>query len=116
MLFRSYLALRCGLELAGLNNDTTPPFGIGIAQGLVLAGLIGNSNQATHRSQYDVVGATVHLASRLCSLANTGEVVVTRGINVAAKVTTPMPKSVSGVSVKGFDKDIDCVVFSSCAT
>lgn len=81
---RSYLALRCGLELAGLRNDTKLPFGIGIAQGLVLAGLIGDSNQAGHRSQYDVVGATVHLASRLCSLADAGEVVVTNGINMAA--------------------------------
>ena len=113
---RSYLALRCGLELADLHNDTTLPFGIGIAQGLVLAGLIGDSNQTGHRSQYDVVGATVHLASRLCGLANAGEVVVTRAINVAAKVTTPAPKSVSGVSVRGFDKVIDCVVFSPCAT
>lgn len=112
---RSYLALRCGLELAGLRNDTKLPFGIGIAQGLVLAGLIGDSNQAGHRSQYDVVGATVHLASRLCSLADAGEVVVTSGINMAAKVTKPMPRSVSGVSVRGFDKVIDCVVFSSSA-
>ena len=112
---RSYLALRCGLELAALHNDSKFPFGIGIAQGLVLAGLIGDSNQAGQRSQYDVVGATVHLASRLCSLANAGEVVATTGINVAARVTTPIPKSVSGVPVRGFDKPIDCVVFSSSA-
>ena len=112
---RSYLALRCGLELAALNNDTKFPFGIGIAQGLVLAGLIGDSNRAGQRSQYDVVGATVHLASRSCSLANAGEVVTTSGINVAARVTTPTPKSVSGVPVRGFDKPIDCVVFPSSA-
>ena len=112
---RSYLALRCGLELAALNNDTKFPFGIGIAQGLVLAGLIGDSNRAGQRSQYDVVGATVHLAARLCSLANAGEVVTTSGINVAARVTTPAPKSVSGVPVRGFDKPIDCVVFPSSA-
>lgn len=112
---RSYLALRCGLELAGLRNDTKFPFGVGIAQGLVLAGLIGDSNQAGQRSQYDVVGATVHLASRLCGLANAGEVVATNGINVAARVTTPTPRAVPGVSVRGFDKAIDCVVFSSTA-
>ena len=109
---RSYLALRCGLELAGIQNDANFPFGIGIAQGLVLAGLIGDSNLAGHRSQYDVVGATVHLASRLCSLANAGEVVVTNGINRAAKVTTPAPQLLPGISVRGFDKAIDCVLFS----
>lgn len=112
---RSYLALRCGLELAGLHNDTKFPFGIGIAQGLVLAGLVGDSNRAGQRSQYDVVGATVHLASRLCSLANAGEVVATSGINKAARVATPTPRAVSGVSVRGFDKGIDCVVFASSA-
>ncbi len=112
---RSYLALRCGLELAALHSDSKFPFGIGIAQGLVLAGLIGDSNQAGQRSQYDVVGATVHLASRLCGLANAGEVVATTGINVAAKVTTPTPKAMSGVSVRGFDKAVDCVVFSTSA-
>ena len=109
---RSYLALRCGLELAGLHSDGKFPFGIGIAQGLVLAGLIGDSTQAGQRSQYDVVGATVHLASRLCGLANAGEVVTTRNMNVAARVTMPEPRPLSGVSVRGFDNDIDCVVFS----
>lgn len=109
---RSYLALRCGLELAGINSDSKFPFGIGIAQGLVLAGLIGDSSQAGQRSQYDVVGATVHLASRLCGLANAGEVVTTKNMNLAARVTTSEPRPLSGVSVRGFDKDIDCVVFS----
>lgn len=109
---RSYLALRCGLELAELHDDTHFPFGIGIAQGLVLAGLIGDSTRAGRRSQYDVVGATVHLASRLCSLADAGEVVTTNGINVAAKVTMPAPQPLPGVSMRGFDKAIDCVLFS----
>lgn len=112
---RSYLALRCGLELAALQNDSKFPFGIGIAQGLVLAGLIGDSNHAGQRSQYDVVGATVHLASRLCGLANAGEVVATASINIAARVTTPAPRAMSGVLVRGFDKPLDCVVFSSSA-
>ena len=110
---RSYLALRCGLELAALNNNAKFPFGIGVAQGLVLAGLIGDSSRAGQRSQYDIVGATVHLASRLCSLANAGEVVATHNISVAARLTTPTPRPLPGVLVRGFDKAIDCVVFSS---
>lgn len=109
---RSYLALRCGLELASLHDETKFPFGIGIAQGLVLAGLIGDSAQAGRRSQYDVVGATVHLASRLCGLANAGEVVTTHDINVAARVTIPTPQPLPGVTMRGFDKTVDCVLFS----
>ena len=109
---RSYLALRCGLELAGISNDRKFPFGIGIAQGLVLAGLIGDSNRAGQRSQYDVVGATVHLASRLCGLANVGEVLTVKSMNVAARVSLPEPRPLPGVSVRGFDNNIDCVVFA----
>lgn len=109
---RSYLALRCGLELAALHDDTNFPFGIGIAQGLVLAGFIGDSAQAGQRSQYDIVGATVHLASRLCSIANAGEVVTTNGINAAARVTMLTPQPLPGISVRGFDKAIDCVLFA----
>ena len=113
---RSYIALRCGLELAELRSDTKLPFGVGIAQGLVLAGLIGDSHQAGQRSQYDVVGATVHLASRLCGLAGAGEVIATNAINLSARVTTPTPRPVLGVSVRGFEKAIDCVRFSLPAT
>lgn len=108
---RSYLALRCALELAKINRDHKLPFGVGVAQGLVLAGLLGDSNQVGQRRQYDVIGATVHLASRLCSMANAGEVIATQGINTVAKINNPLPQSVASISVRGFDKAIDCVTF-----
>lgn len=109
---RSYLALSCGLAMAGLKGQHPFPFGIGIAQGLVLAGFIGDSNQAGQRRQYDVVGATVHLAARLCEMANGGEVVATKGLNKAARVTSPVPRPITGVNVRGFDTETDCVAFS----
>ena len=103
---RSYLALRCGLELATLSNNAKFPFGMGVVQRLVLVGLIGDSNQAGQRSQYDIVGATVHLASRLYSLADAGEVVATHSISVAARLTTQTPRPAPGVSVRGLTKPL----------
>jgi class 3 adenylate cyclase len=109
---RSYLALRCALEIAASNNDQQRlPFGIGVAEGLVLAGLIGDSNQAGQRRQYDVIGATVHLAARLCNMASPGEVIVTKNINAVARVETPAPRSIGSVSIRGFESEIDCVAF-----
>ncbi len=109
---RSYLALRCALEIAASNNDQRPlPFGIGVAEGLVLAGLIGDSNQAGQRRQYDVIGATVHLAARLCNMASPGEVIVTKNINAVARVETPAPRPIGSVSIRGFESEIDCVAF-----
>ncbi len=109
---RSYLALRCGLALAELNGKHPFPFGIGVAQGLVLAGFIGDSSQAGQKRQYDVVGATVHLAARLCEMANGGEVIATQALNKAARVSSPAPRPITGVRVRGFDTETDCIAFT----
>lgn len=109
---KSYLALRCALELARTGAAAPLPFGTGVAQGLVLAGLIGDFNRAGQRRQYDVIGATVHLAARLCSMADAGEAVTTRNLNAIARITTPPPRHLGRVSIKGFERDVDCVAFS----
>ena len=108
---RSYLALRCGLALAALHGKHPFPFGIGIAQGLALAGFIGDSAQAGQKRQYDVIGATVHMAARLCELAKGGEVVATQALNKAARVTSPVPRLIAGVTFKGFAESTDCLAF-----
>ena len=107
----AYLALRCALELARMSKGQALPYGVGVAQGLVLAGFIGDSNQAGQRRQYDVIGATVHLASRLCGMADAGEVMATKAINAVGKIRVPAPRPIEGVLVRGFDQHIDCVVF-----
>ncbi len=109
---RSYLALRCALALASLSDSRKVPFGVGVAEGLLLAGLIGDFNQAGKRRQYDVIGATANLSARLCSMAGAGEVIATRSINMVAKVSSPEPRAIGSVSVKGFDAEIDCVAFN----
>ncbi len=109
---RSYLALRCALALASLSGRQKVPFGVGVAEGLLLAGLIGDFNQAGKRRQYDVIGATANLAARLCGMAGAGEVIATKSINVVARVSRPEPRAIGSVSIKGFDTAIECVAFN----
>src|SRR5690606_17790240 len=83
---RSHLALRCGMALARNSEGALLPYGVGIAEGLVLAGLIGDAQQSGQRQQYDVIGATVHLAARLCDMAQPGELIATRSVYRAAQL------------------------------
>ncbi len=107
---RSYLALRCALELTRATNQAVLPFGIGVAQGLVLAGFIGNPHRDDGRRQhYDVIGATVHLSARLCSLAEAGEVMTTPPIVSGARVSGLRPTRSSSVALRGFAAEIACV-------
>lgn len=108
----SYLALRCGLELAAMSSTQRLPFGVGIAQGLVLAGLIGDAGNTGQLRQFDVIGATAHLAARLCARAEPGQVVATSSINAVARVRTPAPRPIEQVSIRGFPSPVDCVAFT----
>ncbi|MFC5496550.1 adenylate/guanylate cyclase domain-containing protein [Caenimonas terrae] len=109
---RSYLALRCGLELAAMSSGQRLPYGVGIAQGLVLGGLIGDAGRTGQLRQFDVIGATAHLAARLCALADPGQLVATNGVNAVAQVRTPQPRPIAQVSIRGFAAPVDCVKFS----
>lgn len=109
---RSYLALSCAFELAKSGHDSKLPFGTGVAEGLVLAGLIGDSKNSGQRVQYDVIGATVNLASRLCGMAKSGEVVITKKLNAVVKYKQEAAYDIGSLNVKGFGDQIDCVAFN----
>ena len=108
----AYLAMRCALALAKTGQNIQLPYGVGVAEGLVLAGLIGDSKSDGQRLQYDVIGATVHLAARLCGIANAGEVIATKKLTVVAKLNDSSVRDIGGLSIKGFTDKIDCVAFN----
>ena len=110
---RSYLALRCAIELGRSNSQTLLPFGVGVAEGLVLAGLVGDSQKSGQRRQYDVIGSTVHLAARLCSMAGGSEVLATHKIYASSRITAPPPRHLEPLSIRGFDGTVACVAFAT---
>ncbi|MDP2034730.1 MAG: adenylate/guanylate cyclase domain-containing protein [Polaromonas sp.] len=109
---KSYLALRCAVELAGNHCQQIFPYGIGVAGGLILAGLVGDSGRAGQKQQYDVIGASVHLAARLCSMANAREVISTQQAYAAARFSHPVTRAIGRVSIRGFDAGVDCVALN----
>ena len=109
---KSYLAMRCAIALAESDHHSKLPYGIGVAEGLVLAGLIGDSKNDGQRLQYDVIGATVHLAARLCGIANAGEVIATKKLIATAKLKENAVRDIGSLSIKGFTDKIDCMAFN----
>ena len=109
---RSYLSMSCALALAETGKNTKLSYGVGVAEGLVLAGLIGDSENDGQRLQYDVIGASVNLASRLCNLAEAGEVITTKKLNTVTNFKNVTIREMRGVSIKGFSSKIDCIAFT----
>lgn len=110
---RAYLAVRCAMALSMDDSQQILPFGIGVADGLVLSGFVGDSYRNGARRQYDVVGATVNLAARLCGMAKPGEVVATLDVHRSAKCPGVTARAVEQVSIRGFNTPVDCVAYDA---
>jgi adenylate cyclase len=104
-------ALRCARALANPVLHSETGFGIGLAEGRVLAGLVGDPEDHEHAHR-EVVGATVHLAARLCAQAEAGEAIATRRLVDASGLSLPVRASLS-LRVSGFAGEIDCVAIQA---
>lgn len=100
-------AARCALEMVRVRqelNQTTGrivEIGIGVAYGELVAGCMGSID----RLNYTVLGDRVNLASRLCSNAAAGEVIVDEAI--ASVLDDSMAVEPRGmISLKGFSKPV----------
>jgi class 3 adenylate cyclase len=87
-------------ELADLG---IPPvkFGIGMNAGDVVAAHIGGGR----RRQYDIVGDTVNLGSRLCGQAGKGEIVLPESM-IHRFTTVPPMESMGAVQLKGLEQPV----------
>ena len=105
---RSHFALRCALALQErFSGADDMRIGVGVAEGLVMKGLLGEPGSQL----FDMIGATVHLAARLCSTAGEGEIVATPRMVRAAGL--PLSRSrTQSVQLRGFDKLYECVFIS----
>jgi class 3 adenylate cyclase len=92
-----------GAELVELG---IPPveFGIGMSSGAVVAAHVGSGR----RRQYDVVGDTVNLGSRLCGQAGGGAIVLPLAMLERLK-SAPEVESMGAVALKGLDASVELV-------
>ncbi len=105
---RCHLALKCASaiqEAAMLAQGMAS--GIGLSDGLVLAGILGSVEQL----HFDVIGAQVHLASRLCSHTLPGEILVTADVAERAHFTPAGKLERETILMRGFDLSVPCVRF-----
>ncbi len=108
------VALDCAMEIQARAPELTAQladlhipevrFGIGMNSGEVVAAHVGGGR----RRQYDIVGDTVNLASRLCGQAGKGEIVVTEAM-LGLFDTVPPHESMGAVALKGLDEPVPLV-------
>ena len=105
------VALECAMEIQlrapeldiELKDLGIPPmqFGIGMNSGEVVAAHVGGGK----RRQYDIVGDTVNLASRLCGQAGKGEIVIPESMRDRLSAP-PKMSSMGRVQLKGLDEPV----------
>lgn len=102
---RCHLALKCASAIQHSAEAKSTPVGIGISDGLVLTGILG-SEEHFH---FDVIGAHVHLAARLCSLAAAGEILATQDVASKARFEFAARPLQDELTVRGFNEAVPCI-------
>ncbi len=105
-------ALDCAMDIQRRAPDLVPElakigvpqifFGIGMNSGDVVAAHIG----AAKRRQYDVVGDTVNVGSRLCGQAGKGEIVIPESMIPLLGDDPPPMEAMGAVQLKGLDEPL----------
>jgi class 3 adenylate cyclase len=105
----SLRAVRCAQEMLKVRRQLNATsrhsleVGIGIATGSVVAGCMGSGQ----RLNYTVLGHRVNLASRLCSIAQAGEI-VTDDMTVRPLNGNVCAEPLDAVHLKGFSQPVEC--------
>ena len=98
-------AMRSALRIrdeVGLNLESIGlSVGIGINTGQVTEGALGSSI----RKNYDVVGAAVNIASRICNVAGPNEILVSESIFLKMK-TNFVSGQQRSITVKGISEEL----------
>lgn len=108
---RRQLALKCALAIANSERDQNKPFdiGIGIAEGLVMAGFIGSES----RIFYDLIGKNVNLAYRLCEQASPNQIIYSSAIH-QERANQGYAAQQRELQLAGFDEPVQCYcIFSN---
>ncbi len=106
---RCHLALKCASAIQKSVEAKSTPVGIGISDGLVLTGILGTAEHF----HFDVIGAHVHLAARLCSLAAAGEILATQDVASKARFDFDARPAQDTIEVRGFTEAVPCIHITS---
>ncbi|MDD2777198.1 MAG: adenylate/guanylate cyclase domain-containing protein [Gallionella sp.] len=101
---RCHLALKCALAIQRAAQSETLPVGVGITDGLMLAGILGTQDHL----HIDVIGVQVHLAARLCNKAQAGEILAAQSVIEKGHIRFANAPLAEAISVRGFDTPVNC--------
>jgi len=117
-----YHAMECALQIrdriTAINQERSArqepclDIRIGVSGGTVLAGLLGSHE----RMQYTVIGEAANLASRLCDLADLGQVVTDETFYALLHKRHPLQVlSTEKRSIKGFQSAVEVLTINTWA-
>lgn len=104
----AYRAVRCARQIQQMECASGPcgmRFGIGLAEGLVMCGFVGD----LVRRQYDVLGANVNLAARLCGQAEPGQILLPESMWQRTGLNNIPRRMLGALPVRGFSKPVASV-------